>query len=215
MKESTVKVIDELVERYPALAVCREQVLAAAEQLTATYRAGGKLLICGNGGSAADSEHIVGELMKGFILPRRLPAELEARLKAVCPGEADYLYENLQGTLAAVSLVGQLALNTAFANDQAPDLQFAQQVLGLGRPEDTLIAISTSGNSANVIYAVQVARTLGLKTVALAGETGGRLKGICDVCICVPSRTTFKIQEYHLPVYHALCIAVENEFFGE
>lgn len=214
MKATTVHYIDELTERYPALAELKEPLMQATEMLITAYQGGGKLLVCGNGGSAADSEHIVGELMKGFILPRRLPAELKDKLNAVCPQEAEYLYNNLQGTLPAISLVGALGLNTAFANDQAPDLCFAQQVLGLGKPEDILLAISTSGNSANVIYAVQMAKTLGLKTIAMTGESGGKLKGLVDVCLCAPSPTTFKIQEYHLPMYHMLCMAVENEFFS-
>lgn len=214
MKATTVHYIDELTERYPALAELKEPLIQATEMLITAYQGGGKLLVCGNGGSAADSEHIVGELMKGFILPRRLPAELKDKLNAVCPQEAEYLYNNLQGTLPAISLVGALGLNTAFANDQAPDLCFAQQVLGLGKPGDILLAISTSGNSANVIYAVQMAKTLGLKTIAMTGESGGKLKGLVDVCLCAPSPTTFKIQEYHLPMYHMLCMAVENEFFS-
>lgn len=214
MKDSTREKIAELVERYPALEGCRTDLETAVEAVIAVYSNGGKLLICGNGGSAADAEHIVGELMKGFLLPRRLSEELKKKLEAVCPADAEYLYDNLQGTLPAISLVNQIALNTAFANDQAPDLCFAQQVFGMGRKEDALIAISTSGNSANVIYAVKLAKTMGLKTVGLTGEKGGKLKDFCDVCICVPSEVTFKIQEYHLPVYHMLCIAVENEFFG-
>ena len=214
MKETTKQKITELIERYPALDVCRESLTAAVEAIIDTYRNGGKLLICGNGGSAADAEHIVGELMKGFVLPRKPEDSFYKQLKETCPDEADYLYENLQGTLSAISLVNQIALNTAFANDQAPDLCFAQQVFGMGKKEDLLIAISTSGNSKNVVYAVQTARTMGIKTVGLLGETGGKLKPLCDIAICAPSKVTFKIQEYHLPIYHMLCIAAENEFFG-
>lgn len=214
MKVSSMQKINELLGRYPALAVCEADLKKAVETLIATYNAGGKLLICGNGGSAADAEHIVGELMKGFILPRRIPERFHVKLQEICPETADYLSTNLQGALPAISLVSQTALNTAFANDQAPDLCFAQQVYGLGEAVDTLLGISTSGNSANVVYALQIAKAKGMRTIALTGESGGRLKGLADICICVPSKVTFKIQEYHLPIYHALCIAVENEFFN-
>ena len=214
MKATTAEHIAELIKRYPALKTAEADIIAAVEAMIATYKAGGKLLVCGNGGSAADSEHIVGELMKGFILPRKLPEQFYEKMQTVCPETADYLYDNLQGTLPAISLVNEAGLNTAFANDQAPDLCFAQQVLGLGQKQDALVAISTSGNSANVVYAVQIARTLGMKTIALTGDNGGRLKGLADICICAPSKVTFKVQEYHLPIYHALCIAVENEFFS-
>ena len=138
-------------------------------------------------------------------------------MRAVCPDEADYFMENLQGALPALSMVNQVALNTAFANDQAPDLAFAQQLLGMGDAGDVLVAISTSGNSTNVIYALQMAKVKGVKTIALTGKSGGKIKSrqLADVCICVPDDETFRIQELHLPVYHMLCIAAENEFFGE
>jgi D-sedoheptulose 7-phosphate isomerase len=214
VKESTMAAVEELIQRYPALAVCRQGLKAAVIAICDTYRAGGKLLVCGNGGSAADAEHIVGELMKGFLLPRKLPQAMRQKMEQVCPAEADYLYDNLQGALPAVSLVDEVGLNTAFANDQAPDLAFAQNVLGMGEAGDTLIAISTSGNSSNVIYAVQMAKVKGMKTIVLTGSTGGKLKPLADVAVCVPDTETFHIQEYHLPVYHMLCIAAEREFFG-
>ncbi len=214
MRERTRQAPDALVERYPALAVCHADILAATEALCRTFAAGKKLLICGNGGSAADAGHIVGELMKGFLKPRRLAPAMREKLRSLFPETADYVGENLQGALPAVSLVDAAALNTAFANDQAPDLAMAQQVFGLGQEGDALLGISTSGNSANVLYAMQVARLQGLTTIGLTGETGGRLKALADIAICVPERETFKIQEYHLPVYHALCIALEEEFFG-
>ena len=217
IKESTKQAVYELIRRYPALSVCEADLLAAVEVICDSYRAGNKLIACGNGGSASDAEHIVGELMKGFLLPRKLGKDIEAKMREVCPEEADYFMENLQGALPAMSMVNQVALNTAFANDQAPDLSFAQQLLGMGDEGDVLVAISTSGNSTNVIYALQMAKVKGVKTVALTGKSGGKIKSrnLADVCICVPDDETFRIQELHLPVYHMLCIAAENEFFGE
>lgn len=215
MKETTIEAIDYVIQRYPVLEACRQGLTEAVSSLCEAYHKGGKVLVCGNGGSAADSEHIVGELMKGFVKKRPIGDELYAKMQAVCPEEADYLRKNLQGALPAVSLMGAVALNSAFANDQAPDLAMAQQVLGLGKPEDVLIGISTSGNSANVIYAVQMAKTLGVKTIGLIGNRTCRMQEICDIVIAVPESVTYKIQELHLPVYHMLCIAVENEFFAE
>lgn len=215
VKKTTLATVDYLIERYSALAVCKPELVRAVETICESYRMKHKLVICGNGGSASDAEHIVGELMKGFLLPRRLPESMQERMKKICPAEADYFMENLQGTLPAISLVSEAGLNTAFANDQAADLSFAQQVLGMGDAGDVLLGISTSGNSANVVYAVQMAKVKGMKTIALTGETGGKLKGLVDICICAPSPVTYHIQEYHLPIYHMLCIAAENEFFGE
>ena len=217
IKASTYAKVDELIARYPALSACKEDLRAAVEAICASYRKGGKLIACGNGGSASDAEHIVGELMKGFLLPRKLGKDWEEKFRSACPDCADYFMENLQGALPALSLVNQVALNTAFANDQAPDLSFAQQLLGMGRPEDTLLAISTSGNSTNVIYALGMARAKGVKSIALTGRSGGKIgkENLSDICIRVPEDETYKIQELHLPVYHMLCIAVEHEFFGE
>ncbi len=213
MKQSTLKSVDTLIEHYPEMEICREDLVRAVELLCESYRQGHKLLVCGNGGSASDSEHVVGELMKGFIKKRPIGEELYSKMKSVCPEHADYLRSNLQGALPAIALVNETALTTAFANDQAPDLSFAQQVLGLGQQGDVLMGISTSGNSANVIYAVEMAKVQGMPTIALTGRSGGKLKPLADVCICVPNDVTYRIQEYHLPVYHMLCIAVEEEFF--
>ena len=217
IKETTLAAVDELIARYSALSVCREDLLAAVRLICDGYHGGHKLIVCGNGGSASDSEHIVGELMKGFLLPRKLGPEIAQKMQQVCPEEANYFLENLQGALPALSLVNQVALNTAFANDQAPDLSFAQQLRGMGNEGDVLLAISTSGNSTNVIYALQMAKVKGVKTIALTGKSGGKIqsRGLADVTIRVPDDETFRIQEYHLPVYHMLCIAAENEFFGE
>ena len=207
-KTSTLAKVDDLIARYPILSVCRDDLIEAVKAICESYAGGHKLIACGNGGSASDAEHIVGELMKGFLLPRKLGADME---------KADYFMENLQGALPALSMVNQVALNTAFANDQAPDLSFAQQLLGMGDAGDVLLAISTSGNSTNVIYALQMAKVKGVRTVALTGKSGGKIKSrnLADITICVPDDETFRIQELHLPVYHMLCIAAENEFFGD
>lgn len=220
MKESAYAAVDTLIARYPALEPCGSDIRAAIEALAGSYRAGGKLIVCGNGGSASDAEHIVGELMKGFLLPRHLDEHILAKLHEACdatdPKTVDYFMQNLQGALPAISLPSQLAISTAFSNDQAPDLTFAQQVLGLGRPEDVLLGITTSGNSKNVLYAFRMAKALGLTTIALTGASGGACAsgGYADITIKAPEEETYKIQEYHLPIYHTLCIAVEEEFFG-
>ncbi len=217
MKNSTVEKISELIERYPALEICRNDLNLAVEKICKSFRAGNKLLICGNGGSASDSLHIVGELMKGFILPRKIEdfnKNFVEDAEKLFPDDIDYFKKNLQCALPAISLVSESALNTAVANDNAADLIFAQQVLGLGKRGDILFAISTSGNSANVLYATKVAKVLGLEIISLTGKSGSKLKNISDVTICAPATETFKIQELHLPIYHAICIAVENEFFG-
>ena len=220
MKESTYAAVGTLITRYPALAACAADVRAAVEALVDSYRAGGKLIVCGNGGSASDAEHIVGELMKGFLLPRHLGEDLLEKLHETCdvidPRTVDYFMQNLQGALPAISLPSQLAISTAFSNDQAPDLTFAQQVLGLGKSEDVLLGITTSGNSKNVLYAFRMAKALGLKTIALTGASGGKCVtgGYADITIKAPADETYMIQEYHLPIYHTLCIAVEEEFFG-
>lgn len=215
MKPSTLNRVNDLLYRYPPLTTCETAIRQALEAMIRSFQTGGKLLTCGNGGSAADAQHIVGELMKAFVLPRKPGDELRAKLIQAYPDAADYLMANLQGALPAISLVGETALTTAYANDMAPDLGFAQQVYGYGRVGDVLLAISTSGNSQNVLYAAQVAHTMGVTVVGLTGEGGGKLRGLSDVLIGVPSRETYKIQEYHLPVYHTLCLALENEFFGE
>lgn len=204
---------DALFVSYPALQPLREKIRQAFELLRQCAAANAAILVCGNGGSAADSEHIVGELMKGFLKKRPLPESLRVKMKSAFPGDADYLCQNLQGALPAVSLVNQIALGTAFANDQAADLVFAQQVLGLGREGDVLLAVSTSGNSKNVVYAAETARVLGLRIIALTGRSGGKLKPLADVAVAVPDDETYRIQELHLPVYHALCVAAEEEFF--
>ncbi len=214
MKDSTQKEINTLIDRYPCLEPLRVRFAESVELLSNSYRQGGKTLICGNGGSAADGMHMVGELMKGFALERRLPETLQAELRARFPDDAAYYIANLQGALPAISLSGEISLTTAYGNDRTADLVFAQQVLGYGRPGDVLLAISTSGNSANVVHAARVAKAVGVRVVSLTGRSGGRLAELTDVLLDVPSDVTYQIQELHLPVYHMLCLAVEQELFG-
>lgn len=174
-------------------------------------------MTCGNGGSAADAMHIVGELMKGFLLPRKIDEfnpEFVARAQELFPADVEYFKANLQSALPAVSLVGETSLMTAFANDKTPNLIFAQQIFGLGRRGDVLLAISTSGNSDNVLFAVEVAKIMGIKVVAMTGRRGGRLRHLSDVSICVPADSSHTIQEFHLPIYHMICLAAECEFFS-
>ncbi|MBS6203021.1 MAG: SIS domain-containing protein [Eisenbergiella sp.] len=211
---SAVIQLERLMERFPVLEVCREDIWKAFEVLKRTYEKSGMLLVCGNGGSGADSEHIVGELMKEFAIKRPLSKEEREKLEAVSADNGKLLGEHLQGSLPAIPLTGNIALSTAFANDAVPELVFAQQVYGYGNPNSSLMGISTSGNSRNVIYAIEVAKAKGMETIGLTGEGGGQMKQLCDVCICVPASCTPDIQELHLPVYHALCRMVEEEFFG-
>ena len=213
MRKEAEARIEELIRRYPVLQPNRDSIADGCERIAVSYRNGGRLLICGNGGSAADSLHITGELLKAFVLPRPLPRELKDRLSESAP-DAEYLIKNLQMPLRAVSLVSEAGLMTAYANDVAPDMNFAQQVLGQGREGDVLLAISTSGNSENVLYAAQVARALKMTVIGLTGMTGGRLKKLSDICITAGETETFKIQELHLPIYHAICLALEAEFFS-
>lgn len=207
MKKSVGKIYTDLFERYPSLSVIKEDVLSAFECIKDTYINGGKLLVCGNGGSAADSVHIVGELMKGFMLKRELPEKEKEKF----PDKE--IAEGLQGALPAISLVSETALISAFCNDCSPELVFAQQVYGLMNENDTLLCLSTSGNSKNVVYAAQTAKVKGGKTVAIVGERGGKLREITDVCIKLPSSVTPEIQEYTLPVYHTLCAMLEAYFY--
>jgi phosphoheptose isomerase len=204
--------LPSLFERYPTLQACEGDLRAAFDLLAAAFRNGNKLLVCGNGGSAADSEHIVGELMKGFLKRRPISAPDTAKLESVGGKE---IASRLQGTLAAISLPSQMSLLTATANDGDYDLTFAQQVYGLGRAGDVLLAISTSGNSRNVCNAAIVAKAFDLKSIALTGKSGGELVTLVDIAIKVPSDNVAEIQELHLPVYHWLSTELEAEFFAE
>jgi D-sedoheptulose 7-phosphate isomerase len=209
--------LQRLGERYPVLAPVVPDVAAAGDLIGDALGAGGTLFVCGNGGSAADSEHIAGELLKGFLLPRPLaPAEARAvRAAAASPEDGNYLVARLQRGLRAVALTGHTALATAVANDTGADLVFAQPLWALARPGDVLLAISTSGNARNVCLAAQAARARGLRVVALTGATGGRLRALADVAVCVPASAPAEAQELHLPVYHALCAQLEARFFAE
>lgn len=201
-----------LLDRYPDLDPCRAELAAAAHILIQAFARGGKLLVAGNGGSAADAEHIVGELMKGCTLRRPLAAPVAAQLEAVGAG---HLVGRLQGALPAIALSSHTALLSAILNDQDGSVVYAQQVMGYGRPGDALMALSTSGRSTNVMAALQVGRALGLHTLGLTGSAGGPMAAWCDVVIRVPYEETPAVQERHLPIYHALCIAVERAVFVE
>lgn len=214
MNETVNAIFTALFTQVPALTVCQERIGQAYHLLQECYQEGGKLLICGNGGSAADAEHIVGELMKSFMVKRPIRAEARAQLQALFPAEGDYLADHLQGALPAIALTGQLALATAFLNDVAGDMIFAQQLYGYAQSKDILLAISTSGNSKNVLNAVKVARALGVKSIGLTGQNGGQFNGLCDVVVRVPANEVYLIQEYHLPIYHTLCRMLEVAFFG-
>ena len=203
-----------LFERCPALESCREQIVEAYRMLRDCYRRGGKVLLAGNGGSCADCEHIVGELMKGFRLKRPLDEERQRRIRALTGDLLPEAAERLQQALPAIALTGHAALTTAVQNDLDPLLAAAQQVVGYGRPGDVLIGVSTSGSARNVALAVSVAKALGLHTLGLTGQEGGRLRTLCDCTVCVPAAATADVQELHLPVYHALCAMLEEEFFG-
>lgn len=205
--------ITELLNRYPSLCECKNDIEKAVKSIIECYEKGGKLLLCGNGGSCADCDHIVGELMKGFLSKRPLTKSQKADMKANCPEMDENYLSLLQRAVPAISLPSFTALNTAFCNDVEPELIFAQSLMGLGENCDILMAISTSGNSKNIVAAALTAKALGLKTVGLTGKSGGKLKSICDICICVPETETFKVQELHLPVYHYLCARVEKELF--
>ena len=207
--------VNHLIDRYPKLIVCRDDIMAAYELLEAAYSNGRKLLVCGNGGSASDSEHIVGELMKEFKLKRKVYSDQATALKAIDPDLGQVLADNLQGALPAICLTGHSSLTTAFMNDANADLVFAQQVNGYGKPGDVFLGISTSGNSKNVLYAAVNAKAKGLKIIGLTGAKENKLMKYADVCIRVPETETYKIQEYHLPVYHCLCLMLEDKFFGE
>lgn len=203
-----------LMERYPVLAPLKGDIYTAYTMLRDCYEAGGKLLLAGNGGSCADAEHIVGELMKGFKLPRKLRPEMCEQLTEADPERGPVLAACLQQGLPAIALSSHQALNTAFMNDVDGNLMFAQQLGVLGCPGDVFLAISTSGNSKNVYDACVMAKAKGMKIIALSGKTGGRLKNMADLSLIMPSDETYMIQELHLPVYHCLCLMLEEHFFG-
>ena len=197
--------LNELICRYPELTICKEDIILAREAIIQCYKDGGKLLLCGNGGSSADCDHIVGELMKSFREKRRVTDE---RLPS-------HLREKIQASLPAISLSSQSAALTAFINDEDPSMVYAQLLYGYVKPEDLFVAISTSGNSDNVVNAATVAKALGIRTVALTGKSRSLLSDLCDITVRVPESETYKVQELHLPIYHYLCAATEAHFFDK
>lgn len=206
--------LKDLLNRYPKLVDCEKDILLALDTIIKCYEGKGKLLLCGNGGSAADCDHIVGELMKDFLIKRPLDDGLRARMKKKLPQIDDAVLDNLQCGLPAISLPSITGFNTAFCNDRDAELVYAQGVLALAGANDVLLAISTSGNAKNVLRAAEVAKGLGLSVIGLSGRTGGALKELSDACICVPEGETYKIQELHIAVYHFICVAVEKYFFS-
>jgi len=203
-----------LFRTFPALKVCENDILSACDLLISCYRNEGKLLVCGNGGSCSDAGHIVGELMKSFEAKRPVSKELSEELMRISPERGEQLAAKLEVGLPAISLNAHEGLLSAVLNDIGGDFVFAQQVVGYGNKGDVLIAISSSGNSQNVLDATVVARAKGLKTIGLTGESGGKLKEYCDITICVPATSTAVVQEFHLPVYHFLCKSVEQNIFN-
>ena len=207
------KHIDLLLTRYPALEAAKDDIISAYLAMQSAYERGGKLLVAGNGGSAADSEHIVGELMKRFRLPRPLEASLVEKMKAVDPARGEALAKSLERPLPAVALTTHEALTTAFMNDVGGVDAYAQQLLGFARPGDVFLGISTSGNSENIMRAAVVAKALGLTVIGLTGRTGGKMAALCDVVVKAPETETYMVQEYHLPIYHCWCMMLEDYFF--
>lgn len=215
IEQKLIKHVDLLIERYPKLEVVRQDVIDTYLIMEESYASGGKLLIAGNGGSAADCEHIVGELMKGFKMARKPKEDFPKKLIVENKDMGSILAENLQGALPAIALNGHPALSTAYMNDCEPLLCFAQQVNGYGKAEDVFLGISTSGNSKNVLYAAVTAHAKGMKVIGLTGTEDSKLAEMADVCIKVPETETYMIQELHLPIYHCLCLMLEDKFFAE
>ena len=215
LKERLTKHIDLLVKRYPSLETSKKDIIAAYLLMEECYENGGKILVAGNGGSAADAEHIVGDLMKGFKLPRKLDDDFSSKLIGESQELGLVLAENLQGALPTIALNGHPALSTAYMNDCEPLLCFAQQVNGYGKAGDIFLGISTSGNSKNVLYGAVTARAKDMKVIGLTGARDSKLKEMSDVCIKAPQTETYMIQELHLPIYHCLCLMLEDRFFGE
>lgn len=207
--------IEILFKRYPELSCVKNEILEAISIIRDAFKNGNRLYICGNGGSAADAEHIVGELMKGFLMKRELPTELINKFEAEFGEEGKSMAINLQQGLPAIALTSHPALSTAFNNDVDPSLTFAQQLFSLAKSGDVLLAITTSGNSDNILKALKVAKVLGVNTITLTGKDGGKSKELSECTIIVPSNETYMIQELHLPIYHALCADLEESFYGK
>lgn len=207
-------ILDDLIRRFPALEQARLDIQSAADSMAECFKSGGKALLCGNGGSASDCLHIVGELMKCFSIERKLDEKTAGALTQKHPHDVAYFIEHIEGALPAIALVENSSLGTAFANDVRADLIYAQQVYGLGKPGDVLLCLSTSGNAKNAVYAAMMASAKGMKVISLTGGNGGALKGVSDVSVIAPESETYKVQEYHLPIYHALCMMLEYRFFA-
>lgn len=214
LENRLMKHVNLLVERYPSLETVKEDIIAAYLVMEESYKKGGKLLVAGNGGSAADAEHIVGELMKGFKMARKPEATFVEKLVAENRELGSVLAENLQRALPAIALDGHPALSTAYMNDCEPLLCFAQQINGYGKAGDVFLGISTSGNSKNILFAATTAHAKGLKVIGLTGAKDSKLKDMSDVCIKAPQTETYMIQELHLPIYHCLCLMLEDKFFS-
>lgn len=203
-----MKYVDLLIKSNPPLSCCEQDIRKTVEMILSMHRNGSKLLLCGNGGSAADCSHIAGELLKGFLLKRSI-TESDRRVLSDLPHK-----EALQRGICAISLPDQGAVLSAYANDEAPDMVYAQLVYAMHGKGDVFLGLSTSGNSKNVVYAAQCAKSLGLTTIAMTGQNGGKLADFCDIIIRVPATETYLVQEYHLPIYHAICAQVEEDLFG-
>lgn len=215
MKIRSSRIIETFFSKYPNLDYLKITMIRTVELLTENFYKGGKILVCGNGGSAADSEHIVGELMKGFVLNRDIKKETHEKIKFLFPNDLDNFNDNLQIGIPAISLVSQTGLITAFNNDKNSDYVYAQQVFSYGKPFDTLFCLSTTGNSKNVLNAAKISKVLGIPVIGFTGIHGGELKDLSMFLFNVPSQITSEIQEFHLPVYHSICLALEEELFGE
>lgn len=213
MWDTPENILNDLIKRRPELKVCLQSINDAYLLLLKSIESGGTIYTCGNGGSAADSEHIVGELLKGFMRGRKLSFDEVAAIEKLYPGEGERISKSLQNSIRAVALTSHISLMTAFMNDVDPAFVFAQQLRGLGRNGDVLIAISTSGNSENIVNACKIAKVQKIKTIGLTGESGGKLNSLCDIVIKVPEKVVPLVQELHLPVYHALCAMLEVKLY--
>lgn len=212
MKKITKSYIDQFFAEKQELNYLKESIVQSIEMLAKSTKKN-KILVCGNGGSAADSEHIAGELLKSFALKRQTPVEFKEKLVSLYGEDGEMIADNIQGGIKCIPLTSFCAFNTAFLNDCNEKMLFAQLVNALGEKNDILIAISTSGNSKNVVYATLLAKAKGMKVIALTGQTGGKLKDYADILLNVPSKIVYKIQEYHIQVYHLLCLCLESEVF--
>jgi phosphoheptose isomerase len=214
MKTGVRELLDECLTRYSLLKPLKATFEKAFDAVVACYKKDGTVLVCGNGGSAADTEHIVGELMKKFKVKRPAGEAFASKMKTLGFDNGEYITAHLERPLRAISLISQVSLISAVINDIGGDMIFAQQVFGYGKKGDVLIGMSTSGNAVNVVNAIKVAKALDMVSIGFTAENGGTMKTLCDICFCVPATETFKAQELHLPIYHVLCAMVELEFFG-